>query len=890
VRKLFAGRKLKSRWLTSFFTLVALSLTLVAQNANGSENGHALQSSSGKLSVSESVSCRVSVQDFAECWGTNTWGQLDIPIARSASTKMVVSGWGNYCAIKTDDTAKCWGSNDWGKTALPDELGTVTDISLGYDHSCAVEMSGEVRCWGRNNKNQIQVPSGLGAVSKISAGYQHTCAIKNDQTVSCWGNPYTTSVPSDLGAVASISAGLSHTCAVKTSGVAQCWGGNSHSESSIPGDLGLVKAVTAGEEFTCALKNNGRVHCWGWASIYNQTQVPGDLGNVVNLSSQGNRTCAVREDTTVRCWGDNSSVPSDFGGAAEVSAGRSGTCALTTQGATRCWGRVGSNATPPTELLVQEEPALGAIVQISVGLKNVCAVKVGGQAKCWGNNDSGQNNVPFDLGPITQISAGNDHSCAIKTDQSVKCWGNNDSGQNNVPFDLGPITQISAGYKQSCAIKTNQSVKCWGVHSTGQRAVPLDLGPVKEISLASSHTCAVQTDGQGRCWGDNTYGQTSVPNDLGSISQISAGETSTCSVSIASELRCWGNNMYGQTAVGEGAGPTSMVSVGTRTTCALNLQQIVRCWGDDERLASSSPDFYRFPFPAKHVQVTYTVGGLEVHVSSYGSPNQTDSTEWQITDFATGDVLCQQGLGDPDCVLKNFPKGTDFKLKIFALNEFGSSPYVTTSGRNCPSSDPEIYFTKSFGHPSPESKVRFAGGISNLCNLVPKSILFRYKPATKNWSSWKTYSLSKSNNFSFDRTFGNDSEVEMKAQFGTTTVAAISTQVLVNPKQKFSLTTSRNYVSKFPQGGNLKFKHTAHKNFNGMCTVLAENPYAFNFALTHVGSEQQIKSFRVIRGLGTGSIKMRWNGEVTMTIACYSSAFPQHEYASTRTTVFKARF
>jgi hypothetical protein len=54
-------------------------------------------------------------------------------------------------------------------------------------HTCAVTTNNTARCWGYNASGQATPPTNLGTIAQISAGYDHTCAITIDFTAQCWG-------------------------------------------------------------------------------------------------------------------------------------------------------------------------------------------------------------------------------------------------------------------------------------------------------------------------------------------------------------------------------------------------------------------------------------------------------------------------------------------------------------------------------------------------------------------------------------------------------------------------------------------------------------------------------------------------------------------------------
>ncbi|WP_367280816.1 hypothetical protein [uncultured Chloroflexus sp.] len=79
------------------------------------------------------------------------------------------------------------GNNANGQATVPNDLGPVTQVSVGVRHTCVVKTDSRARCWGNNAFGQAAVPADLGLVSQISAGRNATCAVTLDGTARCWG-------------------------------------------------------------------------------------------------------------------------------------------------------------------------------------------------------------------------------------------------------------------------------------------------------------------------------------------------------------------------------------------------------------------------------------------------------------------------------------------------------------------------------------------------------------------------------------------------------------------------------------------------------------------------------------------------------------------------------
>jgi len=187
------------------------------------------------VSTGQSLSCGVTTDSRAYCWGANGVGELGIgdktapgtcglrdgsestcstrPLAvsggllfRAVSTSFVFA-----CGVTTDDRAYCWGENNEGE--LGD--GTTTQrskpvpvagglrfgqVSVGGSHACGLTSAGAVYCWGWNEYGQlgdsthvtqrlrpVRVAGGR-TYRQVDAGTNHTCAVTTSYRAYCWGN------------------------------------------------------------------------------------------------------------------------------------------------------------------------------------------------------------------------------------------------------------------------------------------------------------------------------------------------------------------------------------------------------------------------------------------------------------------------------------------------------------------------------------------------------------------------------------------------------------------------------------------------------------------------------------------------------------------------------
>lgn len=443
-------------------------------------------------------SCAVDAGGGVVCWGGNDLGELGIgsfaghrvpaPVSGLArGVKRISAGFKLTCAVTVDGGAKCWGNNHYGTIGrgttaysqpAPAAVSSIgqpaANIAAGYRHTCAVTASGGVKCWGGNGAGQL-----------------------GNGTTSEWQHP-----PVDVSGLGSgvrmVTVGIAHSCAAMLNGSVQCWGWN---RSGQLGDgtvvlrsapvtvVGLeqVQAVAAGDEHTCALTHGGGVLCWG-ANTY------GQLG----IGSTSEKWTPV-------------AVPGLGAGVQAIAAGMYHTCALTSAERVKCWGasyfgQVGDgtyeNQYSPVDVIGLTE----GIQAISAGDDHTCALSRAGGVQCWGANRDGQlgdgthdsratpSPVRWLLQGVKSIAVGRAHTCAVKDDGSMACWGLNDYGQlgndatvtSAYPVDVvgseEAVATMALGGQHSCALTVSGSVLCWGYNNVLQLGLPPSWTPADVLS------------------------------------------------------------------------------------------------------------------------------------------------------------------------------------------------------------------------------------------------------------------------------------------------------------------------------------------------------------------------------------------------------------------------
>lgn len=362
----------------------------------------------------------------AQCWGSNTNGQLGNGTATDSHTPVNVNG-----------------------------LRNAMTLGAGHSHSCSLLFDGTVQCWGMNAYGQL----GNGTTT----------------------DSFTPVTVSGLTNVASLAVGSEHSCARLADGTVQCWGLNSDGQlgngsnvdSPIPvpvTGITTAVAVAAGDSHSCAVLDDGSVWCWG-------RNDNGRLGNNSIIAAWAPaRVCGVGPDAYMGSAA--ASCPIDTTAkATAIAAGGSHSCARLSDGKIKCWGlnssgQLGDGTTNESHTAVNVKE-IGTAITIAVGNAHSCALLSDETVRCWGQNTYGQLGNGFTTNsatPVmvsgitgaTEIAAGGDHGCARLSNGKIECWGLDAEGQlgdgrtvnASVPVLVSGISNaaaIAAGTAHSCA-------------------------------------------------------------------------------------------------------------------------------------------------------------------------------------------------------------------------------------------------------------------------------------------------------------------------------------------------------------------------------------------------------------------------------------------------------
>ena len=322
----------------------------------------------------EYLTCAVTTDNRAWCWGTNSAGLGDgssfesthpVAVAGGLRFRQVSSGLRHACGVTTENRAYCWGNNADGElgdgtrvsrpTPVPVAGGRLfRQVEAGSFHTCGLTTENRAFCWGSGNQGQIGdgtandrlVPRAVagGRVWRlVSGGFLHTCAITTADQAFCWGR-------NEVGQLGDGSES------------------NDRRLSPTPVAGGrLFRQLSAGFDHTCAVTRTARAYCWGGGGI-------GQIGDGKTIQQRREPRAVVGGLTFDR-----------------VTAGVFHTCGETTTNLAYCWGSntYGGLGTGTAGAPVLTPAAVAGglhFSQLSGGGFYTCGVTPGSVAYCWGRN------------------------------------------------------------------------------------------------------------------------------------------------------------------------------------------------------------------------------------------------------------------------------------------------------------------------------------------------------------------------------------------------------------------------------------------------------------------------------------------------------------------------
>ena len=208
-------------------------------------------------------------------WWNEANYEYNTPLLSNINESIIGAG-SDHIIVLYGNTLVAFGSNSYGQCNVPSGISTnVKAVDGGLGHSLVLYNSGSMTGWGLTAQGQLNIPAGLTA-ERIAVGLYHNIALKNDGTVVCWGgNTFSQcDVPAGLTGITAIGAGYYHSMAIRTNGTVVCWGLNTSGQCNVPASVGTGGSqIAGGSGHTALLKKNGSVVCWG-DNTYRQSTIP----------------------------------------------------------------------------------------------------------------------------------------------------------------------------------------------------------------------------------------------------------------------------------------------------------------------------------------------------------------------------------------------------------------------------------------------------------------------------------------------------------------------------------------------------------------------------------------------------------------------------------------
>lgn len=214
--------------------------------------------------------CGVSSEEGAHCWGSNPYGECDVPVADSIDISV-----GEFVTYGLDSYGGVWGIGD--RAALPPS-GEYIDIAIGSGTGYARTADGTTLQWPIHNDDPAWVKYLDDKYLQFDAK-SYACGVREDESIRCWhpedpngelDSPLGSDVPDGHFQSVCVSEGQS-ACALGTDGIAQCWGVYFPGMDA-PTDV-LFTQIACGDSHFCGITTDQDLVCWGY-DAYGETITP----------------------------------------------------------------------------------------------------------------------------------------------------------------------------------------------------------------------------------------------------------------------------------------------------------------------------------------------------------------------------------------------------------------------------------------------------------------------------------------------------------------------------------------------------------------------------------------------------------------------------------------
>jgi hypothetical protein len=698
---------------------------------------------------------------------------------------------------------------------------------------------------------------------KIYSGTGGFCGITEDENYVCV--PFQTGfekanlyIPTDLTGVRDVAKTSYATCALLKTHKLRCWVDKRDDFGELgqpPADLGLVDKLYSGNERFCVILRTHKVKCWTPSPVNAiASNLPGSPEKVKTLAIGRESYCTLNLDGKILCigkerWGGSSDFqelddplinpvpPKDFGSVRDIQfipavLGNEGFnlrdkyCAVNNQNEVACW-RNGPLVSP-----ILNQAMSQATFYVSDSMLQICAIAPSRHLNCW--NRVSNEGVYFptvvaenmiSMAFVLMDWAHHDLICGVDISFNYKCWKGDGEGPVPIPVKAD-FPELQRPQNQKTELKGNKASFSWDLLPSefGVTNYKVALSPGNFSCITQVNSCqipglipGVKYEASLMISNPDGFKRFGIANNLISVPTSNFG-LNRCPTSYL-DSGSW-ENLSGEPKLKGSYKPDSNIT-GLRGTWPSGTK-FCSFWIRDGKVADQNQDgTYQVQPTDLDKSINYVVIGTDVNGNSL----------MRVSDSAPFRTLCTRpGIEVPQ-----------ISENLIASRNTVIDGYIT----RCPFDSLD-------------------------------SVIVRFKQAGESWSGITKFP-TKNQAFRISRKFPANTTVQIGVDLGWKKVWQPSWRMInieeLPARHEFSATYSNLKIKGFNQGGILYYKFQSDKPFNGTCGAIANNDNAFNFALTYMGSESHLATFKVKNGQGTGSQQMRWNGVVGVTLVCTSEAF-----------------
>ena len=294
----------------------------------------------------------LNYQDVTQANAAPGFGLLKVPDSLQGNVQALSVGSTFSVGLDKDGNVYEWGTFPTEKLKnIPaaDEMGTLTQISAGYDHVLAVNTEGQIFTWGNDRMGLTSIPVELEVsrqpIKQVSAGHQFSLALTENGRLYNWGSAYLLSIyfPEGVqGNIAQFEDNPNIVIALTNDGRVEPLSNKPSAYTNVPEEVqGNTVDIALSDESAAALTADGQVYTWG-NNVYGSMNVPEEIqGHVVDIEGGRYHYTAILDDGTVCSWGNNNfgqtNAP-EMTGVTDIFTNYFGSYAIDENGNAESWG------------------------------------------------------------------------------------------------------------------------------------------------------------------------------------------------------------------------------------------------------------------------------------------------------------------------------------------------------------------------------------------------------------------------------------------------------------------------------------------------------------------------------------------------------------------------